>query len=177
MNIDATKWTVNNSDPSKVRIEENTAIELINLGTAANIAAQFNRNSVVSKKGSITGRFGFTANSIYPMSDIYQSFGLYVDDNNRIEFYRKNLGSYNLSFRIISAGVTTYEVDDVAKDFGKYEIVITADNLISAFKWNGSIWVQIGVNQTVALGTKCIFAASCGGFISKLSLSYCYIKI
>lgn len=177
MAIDTTKWTVSNLDTSKVRIEKNTAIELINLGTTANADALYLRNSLVSKTKSASGIFGFTACSIYPMANIYHAFGLYVDANNRIEFYRKNSGSYNLTFRIVSGGTNVYSVDDVAKDFGKYEIKVTADNVISAFIFNGITWTQIGTDQTVEMGEKAIFAASCGGTTSKLSLSYCYIKI
>jgi hypothetical protein len=177
MGIDTNKWTVNNLDPIMVRIEKNTAIELINLGGTPNNTSLFIRNSVVSKKYAGTGTFGFTANSIYPMSSIYHAFGLYVDANNRIEFYRKNSANYKVSFRIVLAGNTVYEVDDVVKDFGKYEIRVTAANAISAFIYNGSSWTQIGESQTAEMGNKYLFASTCGGEVSKLSLSYCYIKL
>lgn len=177
MAIDTTKWTVSNLDPAKVRIEKNSVIELINLGTTANADGLYLRNSIVSIKGAVSGKFGFTATSIYPMDNIYQSFGLYVDANNRIEFYRRNTGDHNIAFRIIYGGMDIYSVNDVAKDFGKYEIIIAPSNLISAYIFNGTSWTKIGESQTAEMGEKKIFAASCGGAISKLSLSYCYIKL
>jgi hypothetical protein len=177
MSIDTTKWTINNLDPVKVRIEKYTSIDLINLGTTANADNLYIRNSVLSKKKAIAGNFGFTVVSIYPMANIYHAFGLYIDADNRIEFYRKNSGNYKLTFRIISDGSEIYSVDDVTKDFGKYEVRITTNDVISAYFWNGKQWVQIGTNQTADMGEKYIFGAVCGGVISKLSLSYCYIKI
>lgn len=177
MSIDTTKWTISNLDPTKVRIEKYDVNSLVNLGTTANTEANAMRNSIVSNKDAVSGVFGFTACSIYPMNNIYQSFGLYVDANNRLEFYRKNSGNYNLSFRIILAGTKIYEADDVTKEFGKFEIRVTEAHSVSAWIHNGTSWTQIGTSQTAEMGEKKIFAASCGGFISKLSISYCYIKI
>ena len=175
MAIDTTKWTVSNLDPTKVRIYKSITIDLISKGGAD--TSHFMRNSVLSKKGALSGTFGFTASSLrYLQTSNYHAFGCYVDNDNRIEFYRSTVNNKQLNFRIVAGGITVYESVDVDNDFGKFEIRVTALNVISAWKWDGIKWGQIGENQTVELGTKYIFAASLGGEVSKLSISYCYIK-
>ena len=178
MAINTTKWTVSNLDPTKVRIYKEITIDLISKGGTDNDANLFMRNSVLSKKGATAGVFGFTASSLrYFQYNNYHAFGCYIDNNNRIEFYRSTINNKQLNFRIVAAGSTVYESADVDNDFGKFEIRVTSANVISAWKWDGIKWVQIGEGQTVELGEKFLFAASCGGEVAKLSLSYCYIKI
>ena len=175
MAIDTNKWTINNFDPEKVRIYKEVTIDLISKGGTD--ASHFMRNSVVSKKSSVSGVFGFTASSLrYLTTGNYHAFGCYIDDNNRIEFFRSGAGNKQLNFRIVLAGVTVYESADVDNDFGKFEIRVSVSHEISAYKWDGVKWVQIGSTQTVELGGKYLFAASLGGEVSKLSLGYCYIK-
>lgn len=175
MAIDTNKWTVNNLDPAKVRIYKEVTIDLISKGGSD--ASHFIRNSVVSKKSCVAGVFGFTASSLrYLTTANYHAFGCYIDDNNRIEFFRSGAGNKQLNFRIVAVGSTVYESADVDNDFGKFEIRVTAAHAISAWKYNGINWVQIGATQTVELGEKYLFAASLGGEVSKLSIGYCYIK-
>jgi len=175
MSIDTDKWTVYNLDPDKVRIHKVITIDLITRN--GDIAASFTRNMVISKKGLISGIFGFTMSSVrFKSLDLYHACGLYVDENNRIELYRSFSGNKQMNYRIVTGGSTAYEVADVDNDFGKFEVRVTDANVISLWKWNGSGWIQIGANQTYSLGTKYLFASSLGGNMGKLSISYCYIK-
>ena len=171
-------WDINNLDPVRVRVEKILEdYQLINLDNGINSESDFIRNSIVSKKKKERGTFRFTAISVLKLNEYaYHSFGLYVDNSNRIELYRENTAPYNISYRIIHNGIEVYNVDDIMTDFGQFKITIDEFDVIKLHKWNGINWIQQGVSQTYVMGDKMIFASLCGGEISKVSLNNCSIS-
>lgn len=176
-------FSVSNLDPNKVLIEKNdygdyslTAVHgVIN---APNTEANFYRNMIKSVDNATSGTFEFIIGSMYsPLLIVnYVSFGLYIDNNNRIEFYRNTSSPYTINYRIVSGGSTVYSVNDVMREFGKIKIEVSATNVIQAFLFDGEQYNQIGSDYTASMGAKYIFAASCGGQINQLKLSGCSIN-
>ncbi|MCA1807960.1 MAG: glycoside hydrolase family 55 protein [Lentisphaerae bacterium] len=174
--IDHSKWDIDIEDPLNAEVTQYNALELHTRKKAETSAL------VKSTFGAETGVFSFSAFSSIPTHpgnntplEVTTRFGLYVNADNRIEFYHKLSGNYMLAYRIVKEGSTVYEAADVAKDFGQFKIIIT-DNQITAYIWEEDEWILIGESQEQSfLDKKHIFMSTAGKVATKMSMRDCYI--
>lgn len=171
--IDTNKWTVANSDPTKIEIEQNNAIKLHALPVTG--VADYITNSIKSKISATHGVFSFSAVVTKKISAAaYFQFGLFANAANRIEFYT-DTASGNLDFRIVYGYATVYRVANVCETFGEFKIVVDQYHNISAYIWINDAWVQIGATYNQAMGTKSVYAGTRGYNGAMLSLKDIYI--
>ena len=169
-------FALTNSDADKVEIVNiNGNYSLFNLGGTANPDTNYFQNMILSEDTATVGYFEFVMGAIFGRSRTYQSCGLYVDNNNRIELYRSAVSPYNMTYRIIVGGSEIYSIDTGIKDFGRFKISVSEANLVSLYLWDGDVFNQIGTSQTASMGSKGIFASTCGGDVSTITLSDCSI--
>lgn len=174
--MDQNKWDVQIEDLKNIQLTHYHALELhIRKPEVSNALV---RSAIGSKKGF----FSFSVFSNMPVNlrtntplPVTTKFGLYIDSDNRIEFYHKLSGNYMLAYRIVKSGETVYEVDDIAKEFGQFKIKIS-NRSITAYIWENDRWILIGEPQVQTLpGKKHIFMSADGVVSTKMSIRDCYI--
>ena len=180
-NLNTSEWDVYNTQPELVSVEQNNSLNIHVRDWAYNPSLFAEKLvDVTSKKKASTGYFSLSAYSMLPSHSnmaahpLYSTlrFGIKIDDDNRIEFYHKLEGGYNLAYRIVKGGVTVHEVVDVAKEFVHVKFAVTLST-IKAYIWDNEDWAQIGTTYTYAdtfNKPKCVFAAGNATSMTKLSM-------
>ena len=135
----------------------------------------FYRNFIATKLGFENGIWRFSSNQIIPINTAgYIWYGLrnFAAGNN-VDIFQKS-GTVKLSYRVMVGNVVVYQVDNITADFLIVKFVIDSSG-ISAYRWSGLSWSQIGVTQNLDLGELKLFAAVRGGVLMEGSIRDIYI--
>lgn len=151
--IDTTKWTV--TDPAdELAISQNETIKFHATGVTSVDAYA---NNMIAATGYTDALQVLAADFIFtntPTNNFF--FELRVDANNTVRIVGDISSTSRAKARllIVQGGLVAYDLKS-SIDFNnkRWKIKKDGSNNISFFYWDGAAWVQVGVTQTVNIGT------------------------
>lgn len=149
--LDTGKGTLTNPDSSNLLISQNGKL-LFTRSTDTNVASSIT-NYWNSVNTYTRGAFSVLMNHDTGFAASTKVFQYRVDANNDITILSTAAAAGNATIRVRSGGSTTYTADTGISLNNRFKIEYDASNNIKFYYWNSSTWTQLGVTQTVDIGS------------------------